>query len=398
MTTENTKPEWAQSRREKANAERVAKGLKPRRRIWPWILLVLVIAAVVAMFVLRPEPTAEAELAELAPVVKQIKNSEVTTIAPQLLQQTVKVTGTFAPGEQSDVASQVSGRVLSVAVRPGDSVAKGQVLATIDTENLEIQLSQQRATADATRAQLLSAEQQLARSEELAKSGLASPSALEQARSSAAALRANLAALENGVKSAELSLSNANVRAPIDGVVSARSVEPGQSVAAGTPLLTVVNLDVMEYQASASVSSSALIAPGQQVRVTVAGLDSREFLGTVTRVNPVALAGTRTVPVYILLDNADHQLRGGMFATGQIVVVEKSGATAIPSIAVREDAEGFHVLKIVDEKLVRQPVETGTSWDRGRIVETEGLSHGDVVVTAPLTQLEADDAVQMIEG
>lgn len=399
MSQTHDKPEWAQSRREKRNAERVAKGLKPRRRIVPWIIVGLIVVGAVAFFLTRPPapaPVAEAE-AEQPAAAMQILRSEVTEIAPTTLQQTAKVTGSLVPARQSAVASQASGPVLSVAVRPGDRVSEGDVLAEIDRANLELQLAQQRATAEATRVQLQSSRQQLERTEELARQGLATPSVLEQARSGAAALEANLAALESAVQTAELALSNATVQSPLDGIVSERSVEPGQTISAGTPLFTVVNLDQMEFQASASVTSSALVAPGQPVTVTATGLDGQTFEGEVTRVNPVAVSGTRTVPIYIALDNVDGQLRGGMFATGQIVVAESADTMAVPVTALREDAEGDFVLKLDGGTLVRQPVERGQTWNRGSTVEVEGLAAGDMIITAPLPELSAGDTFEMIE-
>lgn len=396
MTTAHEKPEWAQSKREKENARRVAEGLRPRRRIMPWIVLGLIVVGGVAFFVLRPPPAPET-VAEAAPVVRQVLRSEITEIAPATLRQRVKVTGTLVPAQQAVVAAQAGGQVLSVAVRPGDSVKEGQVLVEIDQANLALQLAQQRATADATRAQLVSSRQQLERTEELARQGLTSPSALEQARSATAALEANMTALESAVSVAELALSNATVRAPIDGIVSDRSVEAGQTIATGTALFTLVNLREMDFQASASVNSSALVSPGQAVDVTATGLDNQTFAGEVTRVNPVAQTGTRTVPIYISIDNASGRLRGGMFATGQITVVEKTGAIAVPAQALREDAEGEFVLKLDNGTLVRQGVEAGTAWDRGALVEVTGLNAGDVVITAPLTELSAGEAYEIVE-
>lgn len=396
MTTANNKPEWAQSKREKDNARRVAEGLKPRRRIIPWIILALIVAGVVAFFVLRP-PAPEVETAEATPTVRQILTSEVTEIAPNTLRQFVKVTGSLVPAEQSVVASQAAGRVVSVAVRQGDSVSDGQILVEIDRVNLALQAEQQRATANATRAQLVSSQQQLERTEELARQGLATPSALEQARSATAALEANLTALDSAVAAAELALENATVKAPIDGIVSERSVEPGQTITAGTPLFTLVNLDEMDFQASASVNSSALVSPGQTASVTATGLDSQTFEGEVTRVSPVAQTGTRTVPIFISIANDEGRLRGGMFATGQITVAEKVDAIAVPATALREDADGNFVLKLDNGTLVRQAVELGDQWDRGATIEVTGLATGDVVITAPLTELSAGEAYEMVE-
>lgn len=398
MTDTHAKPEWAQSKREKENAARLAQGLKPRRRVWPWILLLLIVLAIVAAVVLRPAPPpADTEVAE-APVVKQIRQSETTVVEPATLSETVKVTGTLVPGHRADVASQASGRVMAVMVRPGDSVGEGDVLAQIDRAPLEIQLNQQRATADATRAQLVSSRQQLERTEELARQGLASPSTLEQSRSGTAALEANLKALDSTVESAELALANATVKAPLGGIVASRSVDPGQTVQAGTPLFNIVNLEQMEFEAAASVNSSARVAAGQAVSISVTGLDGREFAGEVSRVNPVALSNTRTVPIYIALDNPEGALRGGMFATGHIVVTEAADRLAVPAAALREDAEGQFVLKLVDGVLVRQAVEPLAEWNRGRLVEVDGLAAGDVVVSAPLAELEAGEAYTLVEG
>jgi membrane fusion protein (multidrug efflux system) len=393
-----TKPEWAQSRRERENAARVAQGLKPKRRKWPWVLLVLVVAGIGAAIFLQPPAPEAPEVVEETAVVRQILQSETLTIAPQMLRETVKVTGTLVPARQSDVASQASGRVIAVMVRPGDQVEEGDVIAQIDRAQLEIQLNQQNATAEATRAQLVSSQQQLERTEELARQGLASSQTLEQARSQTAALVANLSALESAVETAELALENATVKSPLDGIVASRSVEPGQTISAGTALFSIVNLDEMEFDAAASATASARVASNQPVEISVTGIDGAQFDGTVTRVNPVAMAGTRTVPIYIQLDNPEGRLRGGMFATGFVTVLQKDDAIAVPAAALREDVEGDFVLTLVDGTLVRQGVEIVAEWDRGRLVEVSGLNAGDVIIAAPLAELSPDESYTLVEN
>src|SRR5690606_20788435 len=196
MTANTEKPEWAQSKREKENALRVSQGLKPKRRIMPWIVLGLLVVGGGAFVLMQPPAPEPVAVVDEAPVLKQILAAETVEIAPTTLSQTIKVTGSLVPGHQSSIASQASGRVLSVLVSPGDTVAEGAVLAEIDRATLELQLNQQRATAEATRIQLANSRQQLERTEELARQGLTSPSNLEAARSSTAALESNLAALE----------------------------------------------------------------------------------------------------------------------------------------------------------------------------------------------------------
>jgi membrane fusion protein (multidrug efflux system) len=398
MSAAHEKPEWAQSKRDKMNAERVAQGLKPKRRVWPWVLLALIVVAIVASMFLAPPPVVEDAADADAPFMRQIRADETATIEPTRLRETVKVTGTLVPAERADVASQASGRVISVMVRPGDTVREGDILAQIDRANLELQLNQQRANANATRAQLQSSQQQLERSEQLASQGLTSPSALEQARSATAALASQMEALNSAVEAAELALANATVKSPLSGVVSSRSVEPGQTIQAGTPLFSIVNLSKIEFQAAASVNSSARVVAGQSATIHVTGLENEEFPGQVSRVNPVAMIGTRTVPIYIDINNANGRLRGGMFATGQIVITEKPDAIAVPTSAVREDAEGQFVMKLVDNRLERQAIEIVREWNRGAMLEVTGVNVGDVIVSAPLSDLEPGSAFTLVEG
>lgn len=398
MNANITKPEWAQTKRDKARAARAEAGLPPRRR-WPFVLGGIILLGGVAWFVLggaQPETVpVEAEPAQSA---MQINATEVTTIEPSLLYQTVRVNGPMSPQRQAALTALVGGVVEAVNVRAGDRVSAGDVLVQIDTRNLRIQLGQQRNTAEATRAQLLLAESQLERTQALSNRGLSTSSGLEQAESNVAALRANLAALEGQVAAAEAALEDAAVTAPFDGIVSARSAEPGQAVSPGSPLVSIVDLSVLEMQGSAPVNVNAQIAPGQRVTVTVEGIAGKTFEGVVDRVNPVAIEGTRTIPVYITLENEERLLRGGMFASGQIVVAEKADALALPAAALREDAQGEYVLKLEDGVLVRQAIEQGAEWHRGRTIEiVSGLEPGDVVISAPLPELDPGDRYEMVD-
>jgi membrane fusion protein (multidrug efflux system) len=403
-TAPSDKPEWAKTRREREREALAAAGLTRRRR-WPWILLVLVILAAVAAAVFfmgqgqqpaAPEAPAEEQPAE-TPTVMQLRQDEVLTVEPQRLENLVRITGSIAPVHQTQVSSEVNGQIADVLVRAGDRVEEGDVLVQVDISNLELQLNQARATAEATRAQLSTAENELARTQDLISRGLAPSSGLEQAQGTVNQLRASLVALEQQVAGAENALANATVTAPLTGIVSVRAVEPGQTVAAGTPLVTVVDLSSVEVVAAAPVGTAAQIERGQTVRITVEGLAGRTFEGEVDRINPVAQEGTRTIPVYVALDNADGLLRGGMFATGNIVVEAIDGAIAVPATAIREDAEGTHVLKLEGETVVRQPVELGEVWSTNRLTEIRsGLAAGDVIVSALLPQLVPGTRIQML--
>jgi len=397
------KPEWAQSRHEKANAARIAQGLPPRRRRWPWIVLLLLVLGIGGYVAyssfMMPQPVVAPEPEpEPAPLVMQINTFEVATVAPQRLVRTVRVSGTLMPLRQTQISAEVGGEVSAVNVRPGDRVEEGDVLVQISTRNLDIQLNQQRSNAEATRAQLELAESQLERMRTLIDRGLAPTANLEEAETQVAALRAQVAALDSAVSTAEIALGNATVTAPFSGIVSSRSVQPGQTIGAGSALVGLVDLSVLEFQASAPVSASVSVTTGQEVAVTVEGFADRSFMGTVSGISPVAIEGTRSIPIYVTLDNEEDLLRGGMFATGQIVIDEALDAIAVPTPALREDAEGPYVLVVEGDRAVRRAVEPGPQWNNGDLTQIlSGLEAGETVVSAALPEVNPGDLIELVD-
>lgn len=402
MTTidRSAKPEWAMTRREADIARRKREGLPPRSRRWPWILLALVVAGVGGFGwwkTHQPAPVVEVRTPEPVIVSRmQVNPDEYVDIAPQTLERAIKVIGTLQPSRKAELSSQTGGLVEAVNVRPGDTVKAGDVMVQVDVERLTLDLDLQRSNADATRAQLALAEGQLERAKALVDRGVGTASTMEEAQSSVDGLRASLSAQIDQVSVAELTLRNASVHAPFDGVVSARNVEPGTFIQVGAPLITIVDLSTVELEANASVSAGSLLSPGQAVSVTVDGIPDRVFPGTVERINPVAAEGTRAIPVYIRLANPNDVLLGGMFATGQVVVARQEDAIAIPSDAIREDGDGKYVLAIVNGTLIRQSVAPAELWE-GRMTRiSEGLKPGDVVVAAALPELSVGDQVELV--
>jgi len=394
----NKKPDWAKTSSELERERRQSEGLPPMRRKWPWVVLILVVAATSGYFWYQDSQQTGVS-ANVEPIAAmQVNPDEMTTIAPQLLERRVKVIGTLDPSGKAQLSSQVGGRVEIVTVSPGDTVNAGDILVQVDVEALTLDLRAQRSTAQSTRSQLALAEAQLGRSESLVKRGVGTTAALDEARGSVASLQANLSALEDQVASAELRLRNATLRAPFDGIVSARSVEPGQYVTIGAPLVTVVDLASVEMQANAAVGSGALLKAGQTVTVKVDGIEDQTFEGVVSRINPVADEGTRTIPVYVKIDNSKGTLLGGMFASGQIVVDRIEQAIAVPTDSIRRDQQGAYVLRIENGKLLRQPIEIGSLWAEDMTRILSGLDVGQKVVTAPLPALHAGDAVELVEN
>jgi RND family efflux transporter MFP subunit len=367
-----------------------------RRRLVAAAVIIVVGLVGIDLLIASTRPAATTLLSE---TTFELHPMEVTRLEAQNLQQVVQITGSLAPTRQAALRAQVAATVEDVLVRNGEAVEQGDVLVTFDTADVEARLRQQQETKEAMAVQHRLAQATLDRNQALVKRGVITQATLEQYEAEAARLQAQLSALEAQVGTAERSLENGVVKAPFSGWIVARAVTPGESVAVGAPLMTLVDLSVLEVQATVPTSEVAGVRPGQKAGVTVEGIDDRAFTATVDRIAPVAIEGTRSVPVYLLLDNAGDELRGGMFVSGSIILQQETGVIVLPPSAVHEDDIGHYVLKVIDDQVVRQSVAVGPQWPGSEIVKVEsGLAPGDIVVTVALPQLAPGSKVSLRGG
>ncbi len=396
------KPDWAKTKSELRYDETGQKSIKGK------VIFGIIILILVALFVLAKSQNSSANPAESDTAlsfseevqVKYLAPEELSKIQRQTLARELKVTGALQPLSTHQAPALVSARVESINVRPGDTVTKGQKLVAMDTESLTLQMQQQQNATEATRAQLALAKSQLLRTRDLSSRGIATSSQLEEAASSVDALTANLAAQESQIDSIQYSLRNAIIYSPSAGVVSQRNAEPGQFVSAGVLLLEIVDLSTLELKANIPSTSVDLIKTGMTVNVSVESLPGKTFLGTISRISPVTNTGTRTIPIYITLNNNDQTLKGGLFAVGKITLDSKSNAIGINETAIHDlTSSSPWVLKVIDNKIIRQAVTLGGSWQSNQLREvTSGLSEGDVIVNLPLSGLEENDSIEIIGG
>ena len=370
------------------------------RWFWPLVMLTLATGGATVLLVnqLPPAPIAATVDAPATPQAMRLHPVELVTVQPQRIEDLVKVTGTIHPVQEAAIAAQVSGLAETVAVRPGDHVDAGQLLVEVGTTDLQLQLDQQRSTMASSIVQLRAAEATLARTKLLADKGLAAQTTLDTAQTEVDQLTATIATQQSQVALAEANLLRARVTAPFAGTVASRAIEPGQIVNPGTTMLSIVDLSTVRVEVIAALKDSARIVAGQSVRLSVQGMEGQQFTGVVDRVSPVAEAGTRSIKVYLNLDNADGILRGGMFVTGEIVVQQNDDVLAVPAEAIQVHDNASYVLAVVDGVLQERPIETGGNWPAAELVEARsGIAAGDVIVRTSLSGL-SDGAPVIIEG
>lgn len=297
---------------------------------------------------------------------------DVATVSLETIASGISITGSLDAAQRVEVKSQLAGQLDRVTVDRGSSVRRGQLLATIDARGTRAQLSSAQASLEA-------AERDFRAADTLYKAGAISERDFVQAKVARDASQAQLEQVEE-------TLSRASVTSPITGVISMRSVEPGEAVQTAAALFTIVNTDSLELAGRVAPDAVGRIRIGQSVALTLDAYAGRTITGRVARIEPVAETGTRQVAVYVHVPNPQHELVGGLFATGLIMDDGvKTPQPAVPTTAVQTNGSESVVFVLDGDRIARRSVTLGErDASRGLVAILSGVSAGErVLVNAP---------------
>jgi len=300
--------------------------------------------------------------------------------------QVVSAAGTVEALTTVQVGSQVSGTVSWLGADFNSLVLKGQAIAKLDPSLLDAQLQQSRANltkmqADVARArvQLADAQQKGVRAAQLAAKSLVAASELDSATtavdSAAAQLRsaeAQVVQAKAVVEQTQVSLDHTIITAPIDGIVIQRSIDAGQTVAAGfsSPTLFVIAADLAKMQVNASIDESdiGVVRTGQAVTFTVDAYPGDAFAGTVSqvRLQPSVVENVTTYTAMIGVDNRQLKLRPGMTATARIEIAHRTGVLRAPNAAMRFKASA-DTFAALDQPMPSGPAPALWAYSNGSL-------------------------------
>ncbi len=314
-----------------------------KRRVWLWVVsaLVLLVGLVaVGIVVARRRAVVTYDFA-------QVHRGDINA--------KVIATGTLSALTQVDVGAEISGRVARVLVDFNDRVAEGQVLAELDTSQLEAQLRQARASVAQASAQTLlsragvhESETNRTRSHALGERGLLASAdvqgtefASSRASAQAQASLAGLALARANLEQAAANLARATIRSPISGMVLRRSVEPGQTVAAAlqAPVLFTLAESLTEMRLMVDIDEADIgsVREGQEAEFRVDAYPDRVFHGRITsvRFSPRTVQNVVTYEAMLRVQNPDLLLRPGMTATAAITTSTRSNVWLVPNSVLR---------------------------------------------------------------
>ena len=331
-----------------------------RRRIVAALGILVVVGGLAGTVALRASKKGgEPGPDKAVPVTLQFGASDLTYLESKPLSRWLAVSGTLQPVRQAIVKAKVPGDVRQIAVREGEAVKAGQVVALIDTADLESRLIDRMGVLESARAQLALAEKTRGMNVRLLNDKFISQNAFDSAESSFNVARGSVKSAEAQVQLARNALKDAQAVSPLSGIVAKRHVQPGEKVAMEAPLVTVVDLSELEVQALVPAVDIPELSIGMPVELTVDGFGERRFIGRVERINPATEPGTRAILVYVKLPNSDATLRAGMFSTGRITLAASAPAPTLPTAAIRTEAGQSYVWAIDNGKLVKRIVLVG---------------------------------------
>jgi membrane fusion protein, multidrug efflux system len=375
----------------------------------------LLIAAAIALALIiaiahairsRSATTQQNQTAPQATSIIEFTPDDLTVVTRRTLSETLPLTGSLRAVAQAEVKSKVTGTAIRVEVREGDPVKANQELAKIDARDYAARAGQARGQVDAMAGQLDIAKQTLDNNKVLVQKGFISKNAFDTAQSQYEIARANLDAARAALASSNLSVDDTSIRSPIDGQIAARSVEPGEKVAVDTKLFDVVDLRTLELEAPVPVGEIGRVRVGQPVHIVFDGV-ADPVDGAITRINPAAQAGSRSITVYVRLANPSLTLRVGMFGTGTIAIGGRDNVLAVPSTAVRTDGQRHSVYAIANGKLVEQTVQTGATGqstgsnnntDTWTEITSGPLAENQQIVKNNLGSLRIGSTVRMVQS
>lgn len=290
---------------------------------------------------------------------------------------------TLEAEDEATVLAKTSGVIEQVLAEEGQRVKAGQVLARLETERLKLEVARAKAEADKAR-------ENFERNTRIFEKNLISKELYDQSRFALDAARA-------AYELAALTLRESEIRAPFDGVVSARYIKVGNAIQPNSPAFKVTQMDVLHAHIYVPERDIHKLAPRQLASLTLDAWPDKSFDGTILRVNPVVDAATGTVKVTVAMAGGQRELKPGMFGRVEIRYDRRESAVLVPKDAVLTEDAAQAVFVVADGKARRQPIKVGYS-DSYNYEVLEGLKSGDQVVTTGQASLKDDAKVHVVNA
>ena len=306
---------------------------------------------------------------------------ETAVAKPAVSTVDIRSIGSLASDESVKIASEIAGRISSIAFSDGQAVNEGDILFKLDGSLTQAEMDDAQAKLDLALANY-------ERTSTLARSGNTTQRANDEAV-------ANLAMARAAVALIKVRFDKLTIRAPFSGIVGIRTVSVGAYVTTGQPLVNLEKIDTLNVDFKVPEIHLADISVGQAVEVTVDAFPGRTFAGVIEAIDPLVDVNGRALSVRARVPNPDLVLRPGLFARIVIKGSKERQVVTVPEEAIVPRGKDIFVFRVEDGKAVETRVTLGNRYS-GLVEVTEGIEPGAVVVTAGQQRLRDGANVEVV--
>ncbi|MCZ0954090.1 MAG: efflux RND transporter periplasmic adaptor subunit [Rhodospirillaceae bacterium] len=372
----------------------------PRRaRWWFWLVGGAIIAGGVYFAYRLPVPW----------LLPEVETTRVQVLTPTQASTVLTATGYTYARARAAVGAKIIGRVVELPVDEGDTIAAGDIIAVLDSEDLQASVRLAEASLNEARARLADAEREFARQADLVEDRLTSQALYDAALTQREVALAQVGTAEARLNSAQATLDYTVVRAPIDGVVIERNIEMGEMVAPGGftsqqstgSIVRIADPASLEVEADINESYIARLQLGQRASIRVDAVPGFEYSGRLRQIVPTADRQRAVVQVKVSIDNIDARLVPDMSCTVTFLEegIDETELVQPPKLLVPEEAVQYagnaaFLFRVDGNVLRRVRVVLGETSD-GRVEALEGVSGGETVVSREVASLEDGQRVRI---
>ena len=303
-------------------------------------------------------------------------------------------TGTIRAVNQSSIQAQVTATATQVNAKVGQSVTQGQILVRLNNQDNAARLAQSQANLAATKAQANQAKLMMQRKQRLLNQGFISKVEFEQSQVDYQAQLENVNAQQSNVDIARKADQDGIITSPINGVITKRQVEPGQTVAVGTTLFEIIDPNHLEIQAQLPSDMQAALKIGQKIKYTLQG-NPNKLTATLSRISPLADPTSRQIDFFAKLNESITSLSIGSFLEGSILGTQAISGQIIPLDTVHDLPNKPYVWLIRENKIIRQNVTVLEQRYNTNIAVVQGLKNTDLISRVKFNDDDIQKAVSI---
>lgn len=303
-------------------------------------------------------------------------------------------TGTIRAVNQSSIQAQVTATATQVNAKVGQSVTQGQVLVRLNNQDNAARLAQSQANLAVTKAQANQAKLMMQRKQRLLNQGFISKVEFEQSQVDYQAQLENVNAQQSNVAIARKADQDGIITSPINGVITKRQVEPGQTVAVGTTLFEIIDPNHLEIQAQLPSDMQAALKIGQKIEYTLQG-NPNKLTATLSRISPLADPTSRQIDFFAKLNESITSLSIGSFLEGSILGTQAISGQIIPLDTVHDLPNKPYVWLIRENKIIRQNVTVLEQRYNTNIAVVQGLKNTDLISRVKFNDDDIQKAVSI---